>query len=201
MSLFKRSAALLLALALLCLLGCNRSEPTAPAVLEGNMVPLKLSLLNYTDHRVNNVDVDGDWAGSVGPHGGGNKFAGSAEVPRQWQADFRLTVRWQDNEQYADPVWRAGGPIRYHQQILPVQPYQQDERGRMAFWWVAFFPNDVIKLYPTFVDPGYPDFPDGLLNPSQACAREFPGDKKCFSLPPSEWYKEQPEQTPKEPAK
>ncbi|MDR2000887.1 MAG: DUF3304 domain-containing protein [Zoogloeaceae bacterium] len=182
----------LLALALCCMSGCDRSEPAVP---ESDMVPLQVSVLNYTDHRVNNVDVDGSWAGSMGPHGGGGKFAGSSAVPRQWRPDFTVTIRWQDDEQYADPVWRSGGPIRYHERILPVQPYQKAADGQMAFLWVAFFPNDVIKLYPTWVGPDHPDFPDGLIDPSLACARKFPGDKKCFSRPPSEWIMEQQEET------
>ncbi len=176
----------LLALCLLLgLVGCSRRVPPAPTA-EEDMVPLGLSILNYTDQTVETVTVDGSWAGGLGPHAGGGKFAGATAGPRQWRADYTLTVRWQDNEQFADPVWRSGGPMRYHERRLAVQPYQQAEDRQMAIVWIAFLPGDVVKLYPTWVGPEHPDFPDGLTDPSRACAREFPGDPKCFSRVPED---------------
>ncbi|MDF3839717.1 hypothetical protein P3W85_43295, partial [Cupriavidus basilensis] len=45
--------------------------------------------------------------------------------------------------------------------------------------WVAFFPGGVVKLFPTWVGPGHPDFPGGLLEPTLQCRKEHPGSAHC----------------------
>jgi len=168
-----------LVLALLALAACGRVEPphAAPQADDG-MVPLQVSVLNYTDDYVNEVSVNGSWAGSMVAHSGGGSFAGSAEVPRQWDPHYTLTVRWRDGKSYdKDPEF-------FYERQVATEPYQQREPGGITMLWVAFFPGDVIKLYPTRVDPGHPEFPGGLLAPSWDCEKKFPGDSKCFAPEP-----------------
>ncbi len=112
--------------------------------------------------------VNRSWAGNGFAHSGGGRVAGSAEVPKQWDPNYTLTIRWQD-----EPLYHKD-PNAFYRREVATEPYQQDDQGEMATLWVAFFPGGVVKLYSTFVDPGHPDFPEGLLFPQFQCRRQHP---------------------------
>ncbi|MDG3821089.1 DUF3304 domain-containing protein [Pseudomonas aeruginosa] len=171
---FKTACHLLLsALVAMALTGCKPADPPPPAKADADMKSLQVSVLNYTDHYIGVVYVDGSWASNAMAHSGGGKFAGSAEVPRQWDPNYKLTIHWRDEALYEkDPQ------ALYKREVVP-EPYQMDESGRMTFLWVAFFPGDVVKLYPTWVAPDHPDFPDGLLSPKMQCRKERPNTDWC----------------------
>ncbi|MGU2316242.1 DUF3304 domain-containing protein [Pseudomonas aeruginosa] len=179
---FKTACHLLLsALMAMALTGCKPADPPPPAAkADTDMVPLRVTVLNYTDEYIDEVYVDGSWAANAMPHSGGGKIAGSAEVPRKRDPNYTLTIQWRD-----EALYEKDRRALYKREVA-TEPYQQDENGRMATLFVAFFPNGVIKLYPALVGPGNRDFPGGLLAPSWECERKFPGDAKCFapSSPP-----------------
>ncbi|MDF3832530.1 hypothetical protein P3W85_06160, partial [Cupriavidus basilensis] len=106
-----------------------------------------------------------------------------------WDPNYKLTVRWR-----TEPLYLKDPDAFYERQVA-TEPYQLSETGGMGTLWVAFFPGGVVKLFPTWVGPGHPDFPDGLLAPSWACEKKFPGNPKCFRQKPS-W--EEPSQPHKE---
>ena len=180
---------LLLAASLLLLAGCGDNKPSPAPLPDNSMVPLQVSILNYTDDYIGVVYVNGSWASNMVAHSGGGKFAGSAEVPREWDPNYTLTIHWQTGELF------DRDPDALYKREVATEPYQQYRPGGITMLWVAFFPDDVIKLFPTRVDPSHPDFPEGLLAPSWQCQKEFPGDAKCFRRTPS-WEME--EQQPKE---
>ncbi|CAD5110455.1 DUF3304 domain-containing protein [Zestomonas carbonaria] len=182
----RRVGSALLASLLLALTGCEQPPPPPTKPAADRMVPLQLSILNYTDEYIDEVFVERSWAGNMVAHSGGGKFAGFAEVPRQWDPNYKLTVRWQTESLYLKD------PDAYFEREVATEPYQQETPGGITFLWIAFFPEGVVKLYPTLVGPLHPDFPDGLTAPSWACEKQFPGNPKCFRRTPS-WEK-QPEQ-------
>ncbi|MGU0812132.1 DUF3304 domain-containing protein [Pseudomonas aeruginosa] len=166
---------LLSALMAMALTGCKPADPPPAAQGDTDMVPLQVSILNYTDTYIDTVYVNGSWAGSMSAHSGGAKFAGSAEVPRQWSPDYKLTIHWRD-----EALYEREREALFKREVV-TEPYQKDEKGRMATLWIAFFPAGVIKLYPTFVGPGNSNFPERLLAPSWECEKRFPGNSKCFA--------------------
>jgi len=165
-----------LVIALLMTAACDRNTQQA----DDGMVGLRVTVLNYTDEYIDDVYVNRSWAGNGFAHSGGGRVAGSAEVPKQWDPNYTLTIRWQD-----EPLYHKD-PKAFHLRKIATEPYQQDEEGEMATLWVAFFPEGVIKLYSTFVDPGHPDFPEGLLFPRFQCRQQHPDSDWCEN---SGWLK------------
>ncbi|WBG63361.1 DUF3304 domain-containing protein [Pseudomonas citronellolis] len=173
---------LVLVAALLATAACERAEPpTAPPADDG-MTGLQVSVLNYTDEYIDEVYVNGSWAANAMAHSGGGKFSAHAAVPRQRDPNYTLTIQWRTESLYLKD------PEAHYTREVATEPYQPDERGRLAMLWVAFFPNDVIKLYPAFAGPGAPDFADGLLEPKLQCRKEHPGSDYCEG-PPQLWQK------------
>ncbi|MGU2316244.1 DUF3304 domain-containing protein [Pseudomonas aeruginosa] len=172
---FKTACHLLLsALVAMVLTGCKPADPPPPAAkADTDMVPLRVTVLNYTDEYIDEVYVDGSWASNAMAHSGGGKIAGSAEIPRKRDPNYKLTIHWRD-----EALYEKDRKALFKREVA-TEPYQQDEKGRMATLFVAFFPDDVIKLYPTFVGPDNPDFPDGLLSPKSQCRKERPGTDWC----------------------
>jgi len=164
--------------ALLATSACEQAEPPATAPADDGMTGLQVSILNYTDEYIDEVYVNGSWAGNEMAHSGGGGFAGHASVPKQRDPNYTLTIEWRTESLYLKD------PEAHYTREVATEPYQQDKDGRMAFLWVAFFPKGAIKLYPTWVAPGHPDFPEGLLAPSWECEKSFPGNPKCFAPKP-----------------
>jgi hypothetical protein len=164
--------------ALLASAACERAEPPATAPADDGMTGLQVSVLNYTDEYIDEVYVNGSWAANAMAHSGGGKFSAHAAIPRQRDPNYTLTIQWRTESLYLKD------PEAHYTREVATEPYQPDERGRLAMLWVAFFPNDVIKLYPAFAGPGAPDFAEGLLAPSWECEKNFPGNPKCFAPKP-----------------
>lgn len=190
----------LIALLLATLAACNASfnfsdsepanTPSEPAVSatspnriqpgDGGAKGLNVSLLNYTDENIGPVYVNGEWAGGMGKHGGGTSIAGGAEVPDKWRADYKLKISWSDDALYRED------PNRLYSRMVPLEPYAPRDGG---FLWVAFFPNDVIKLYASAYGPGNPHWPGKKMAPGIQCVVDgFPDCQKGIA----EWLKEHP---------
>ncbi|CAD5110457.1 DUF3304 domain-containing protein [Zestomonas carbonaria] len=168
---------------LLALTGCEQPPPPPTKPAADRMVPLQLSILNYTDEYIDDVFVERSWAGNMVAHSGGGSFAGFAEVPRQWDPNYKLTVRWQTESLYLKD------PDAYFEREVATEPYQQETPGGITFLWVAFFPEGAVKLYPTLVGPLHPDFPDGLTAPKLQCRKEHPNSSHCEG-PPGFWQRQ-----------
>ncbi|SOZ51285.1 conserved exported hypothetical protein [Cupriavidus taiwanensis] len=136
-----------LAAALLSLAACSKSEaPQASAVEEDDgMLGGAIGVLNYTDVPIGVVYVDGQWAGGMVANAGGTKWAGSASVPKHWDPNFKVTIKWSDDELYA-----RDKKALYTKEV-PVEKYSPEDA---AFLYVAFFPNNEVKLYLTRWLPG-----------------------------------------------
>ena len=173
---------LVLVAALLATSACEQAEPPAAPPADDGMTGLQVSVLNYTDEYIDEVYVNGSWAANAMAHSGGGKFSAHAAVPRQRDPNYTLTIEWRTESLYLKD------PEAHYTREVATEPYQQDKDGRMAFLWVAFFPKGAIKLYPTWVAPGHPDFPEGLLEPKLQCRKEHPGSDYCEG-PPQLWQK------------
>ena len=170
----------------------QRADLPPPAPIDNGRVPLQVGILNYTDDYIDEVYVNRSWAGNGFAHSGGGGFAGSAEVPREWDPNYTLNIRWRD-----EPLFHKDRDAFYRRDVA-TQPYQQYEPGGITMLWIAFFPQGVIKLYPTRVDPGHPDFPEGLLPPKLQCRKERPNSDWCEH---SGWQKRDKERIARENAK
>ena len=168
--------------ALLATSACEQAEPPPAPLADDGMTGLQVRVLNYTDEYIDEVYVNGSWAGNEMAHSGGGGLATHASVPKQRDPNYTLTIEWRTESLYLKD------PEAHYTREVATEPYQPDERGRLATLWVAFFPNDVIKLYPAFAGPGSPDFADGLLVPKLQCRKEHPGSDYCEG-PPQLWQK------------
>ncbi|MDF3837279.1 hypothetical protein P3W85_30650, partial [Cupriavidus basilensis] len=64
---------------LLALTACKPTDaPAAATTRQDTMVPLQVSVLNYTDDYIDEVYVNGSWSGGMVKHAGGGGFAGHA---------------------------------------------------------------------------------------------------------------------------
>ncbi|KMN16094.1 hypothetical protein TU87_22495 [Pseudomonas weihenstephanensis] len=123
-------------------------------------IGLSVSILNYTDQPLGVVYVNDNWAGGMLIHGGGNSFAGSASLPRKWRPGLTVRVDWQDDTLYQKDR------NALHSAVVPVSPYTGNYPSIL---FVAFFPNQEIKVFPSSMGPGHPEFPEGLQRPETLC--------------------------------
>lgn len=123
-------------------------------------IGLSVSILNYTDQPLGVVYVNDSWAGGMLIHGGGNSFAGSANLPRKWRPGLTVRVNWRDDALYQKDR------NALHSAVVPVSPYTGNYPSIL---FVAFFPNQEIKVFPSSMGPGHPEFPEGLQRPETLC--------------------------------
>ncbi|GLX90426.1 hypothetical protein Pfra02_29940 [Pseudomonas fragi] len=123
-------------------------------------IGLSVSILNYTDQPLGVVYVNDSWAGGMLIHGGGNSFAGSASLPRKWRPGLTVRVDWRDDALYQKDR------DALHSAVVPVSPYTGNYPSIL---FVAFFPNQEIKVFPSSMGPGHPEFPEGLQRPETLC--------------------------------
>ena len=148
----------------------------------GELVPMRVGLLNYTDEFMGDVYVDRSWAADSHKHSY-TTGAGSAMTPAFYDPNYKVKIVWQPESLYLKDK-----DAYLEREVVP-EPPKKDDLGRMTYLWVTFFPNGEVKLYPTWVEPGNPDFPDGLRDPQKVCVEQFPEDRgRCFPPIPS-WHK------------
>lgn len=141
----------------------------------GDLVPVRVGLINYTDEEIDEVYVDGSWAANVTRHSS-TTGAGSARTPAFYDPNYRITVQWRN-----ESLFLKDESAIFTNSLVP-EPPQKNELGYIGQLWVAFFPDGSVKLYPTVVSPGAPEFPDGLAEPKGACVAARPGNvESCYS--------------------
>ena len=169
--------------------GCDRRESKAeqlekerlaligqlrPEHKLGDLVPMGIGLLNYTDEEIDEVYIGGSWAANVPKHSS-STGAGSADTPAFYDPDYKINVRWRN-----ESLFKSDEKALFNRDMVPEVP-QKDSLGRMTWLWIAFFPDGSVKLFPTFASPGDPDFPGGLIDPTKACTRERPDNREsCY---------------------
>ncbi|NKF95691.1 hypothetical protein GO290_02788 [Ralstonia solanacearum] len=179
----KRVCAVVLAGALLGLAACSKAEaPKAAAVEEDEMLGGAIGVLNYTDIPIGSVYVNGEWAGGMVPHAGGTKWIGSASVPKHWDPNFKVTIKWSDDELYEKDK------TALYTKEVPVEKYPP--KGG-SYFYVAFFPNHEVKVYLTDWLPGWERGPYHLEDPTNACLkRKAPKEREtCYAPEYREEYR------------
>jgi len=146
--------------------GCKPSHSEPANAGADDELGLSVQVLNYMDEGIGVVYVNGEWAGSMSSHAGGNSIAGSVGLPAKWRPGLTVEVEWQDDALYAKD------PNGLYKATVPVERYDTIHSG---FLWLAFFPGKKIRAIPSGTSPGFPGFPDGLRNPFDLCMR----DAKC----------------------
>ncbi|MEN5209869.1 DUF3304 domain-containing protein [Stenotrophomonas terrae] len=140
----------------------------------GDLVPMGIGLLNYTDEEIDEVYVGSSWAANVPKHSS-STGAGSADTPAFYDPNYKINVRWRN-----ESLFKSDEKALFNRDMVPEVP-QKDRLGRMTWLWIAFFPDGSVKLFPTFASPGDPDFPDGLIDPTKTCIRERPDNREsCY---------------------
>lgn len=177
----KRLCAVVLAGALLGLTACSKAEAPKASV-EDETLGGAIGVLNYTDIPIGSVYVNGEWAGGMVPHAGGTKWIGSASVPKHWDPNFKVTVKWSDDELY-----EKDKKALYEKQV-PVEKYPP--KGG-SYFYVAFFPNHEVKVYLTNWLPGWEGDPYHLEDPTNACLKRKPPQERetCYAPEYREEYR------------
>lgn len=140
----------------------------------GDLVPMGIGLLNYTDEEINEVYVDGTWAANVTKHTSVTG-TGSAYTPAFYDPSYKIKVRWRN-----ESLFKIDEKSLFEKEVVP-EPPQKDSIGRMTWLWIAFFPDGSVKIYPAWVSAGHPDFPDGLQDPKEECLKARPDDSaSCY---------------------
>ncbi|AXV78732.1 MULTISPECIES: DUF3304 domain-containing protein [Ralstonia solanacearum species complex] len=148
---------------LMGLAACSKAEaPKAAAVEEDDSLGGSIGVLNYTDIPIGVVYVNGQWAGGMVANEGGTKWIGSISVPKQWDPNFKVTVKWSDDE-----LFKKDENALYTKEV-PVEKYPPQDA---SFFYVAFYPNHEVKLYLTRWGPGAASDPYHLENPKDACLK------------------------------
>lgn len=172
----KRLCSVVLAGVLLGLTACSKAEaPKAAASQEDDSLGGYVLILNYTDIPIGSVYVDGRYAGAMVANsvdaGTGRT---SIDVPKQWDPNFKVTIKWSDDELY-----EKDKNALYIKEV-PIEKYPPTGS---SFLYVAFYPNHEVKLYLTKGGPGYKGDVNSPEDPKAACLkRRAPKDRDlCYS--------------------
>lgn len=179
--------ALIVGFLLLVSLGCDGQRLSAeqerliaigqwpPDHKPGDLVPMGIGLLNYTDEEIDEVYVDRSWAANVPKHSS-STGTGSARTRAFYDQNYKINVRWRN-----ETLFETDEKALFRVDLVP-EPPQKDAIGRMTWLWIAFFPDGSVKIYPTWVSAGDRDFADGLKDPKDACLEARPSDSgSCYS--------------------
>ncbi|AMR80602.1 DUF3304 domain-containing protein [Cupriavidus nantongensis] len=182
----RASFVVILAAALFGMVGCGKAEAPQAAAIDDDTLGGQIGVLNYTDVPIGVVYVDGQWAGGMVANAGGTKWIGSISVPKHWDPNFKVTIKWSDDELYAKDK-----KALYTKEV-PVEKYPPTGS---AYFYVAFYPNQEVKLFLTRGGPGFEGDPYDLPDPKEACLkRRAPKDRSLCYRPELRDPPEHPEQ-------
>ncbi|SCB21703.1 DUF3304 domain-containing protein [Cupriavidus alkaliphilus] len=176
----------LLAATLFGMAACGKAESPSAAI-EDDTLGGQIGVLNFTDVPIGVVYVNGQWAGGMVANAGGTKWIGSISVPKHWDPNFKVTIKWSDDELFAKDEKAL------HTKEVPVEKYPPEDA---SFFYVAFYPNQEVKLYLTKWGPGAEADPYRLEDPKEACVkRRAPQDRRLCYRPELRDPPESPEQS------
>ncbi|MDK3021621.1 DUF3304 domain-containing protein [Cupriavidus taiwanensis] len=172
----KRARAVLVVVAMaLAIAGCGKAEAPEPVgIEEDDSLGGLIGVLNYTDVPIGVVYVNGEWAGGMVANAGGTKWIGGISVPKQWDPNFKVAIKWSDDE-----LFEKDEEALYTKE-LSIEKYPP---AGGAYFYVAFYPNHEVKLYLTRGLPGYKGDPYDLEDPTDACLkRKAPTEREnCYA--------------------
>lgn len=107
---------------------------------------------NYTNEGIQEFYVNGAWGGGISIGGGGGSFVCCIMLPKKWTPGLSATVKWVRSDCQGDRVKRCprgtGGngwqPDKALEATVPIEPYDRPDTT-----YVAFLPNDEVKIYVT----------------------------------------------------
>ncbi|MQA36784.1 DUF3304 domain-containing protein [Rugamonas aquatica] len=108
---------------------------------------IELCGLNYTSKHIEDFSVNGYSGASIYANGGGGSFVCCVLLPRQWNKDLRVTVRWNYDEK------NPGAP---RERIVAVPKYSEADIGFLA---VHFYSDDTVKVLVTTKTNQFPGYP------------------------------------------
>lgn len=178
----KQICTVVLAGALFSLAGCSKAEAPKAAVEQDDSLGGSIGVLNYTDIPIGVVYVNGQWGGSMMPHSGGTAWTTAISVPKNWDPNFKVTVKWSDDELY-----EKDKNALYAKEV-PLEKYPP--KGA-SYLYVAFFPNKEVKVYLTNWLPGWEGDPYHLEDPTDACLKRKPPKERetCYAPEYREEYR------------
>ncbi|SCB21718.1 DUF3304 domain-containing protein [Cupriavidus alkaliphilus] len=167
------SLVVLLTATLFGMAACGKAEPP-PAAIEDDTLGGQIGVLNYTDVPIGVVYVNDQWAGGMVANAGGTSWTGGISVPKHWDPNFKVTIKWSDDE-----LFEKDKKALYTREV-PVEKYSTVDA---AYFYVAFFPNQEVKLYLTRWLPGAENDPAKLEDPTDACLkRKAPTEREtCYA--------------------
>jgi hypothetical protein len=120
-----------------------------------------ISGYNYTIEGIQEFYVNGAWGGNLGIGDGGGTNVCCIMLPRKWTPGLSATVEWRRTDCRGDRKKRCprgvggeGWPHESLKKTVPIEPYD-----RPYELYVAFLPNDEVKLYVTPISPEDPAHP------------------------------------------
>lgn len=178
----KRICAAVLAGTLLGLAACSKAEAPKSIAAEDDSLGGSVGIINYSDSPIGVVYVNGQWAGGMVANAGGTSWTPGISVPKQWDPNFKVTVKWSDDELY-----EKDKNALYSKEV-PLEKYPPQDA---SFVYVTFYPNHEVKVYLTRFGPGAENDPYHLEDPKQACLkRKAPADREtCYAPEYREEYR------------
>lgn len=142
--------------------GCDAKDTSPPKVVAASEgIGLQVEGLNYSGIPIGVFYVNDQWAGNVSTYAGGGGTATAIGLPELWHPDLKVAIKWRNDVLYAKD------PKGLYTNVVDIPRYEGLKGG---VFWVAFLPNDQIKVFASQYAPGHPQFPDPeLINPRQYC--------------------------------
>ena len=145
--LIQTATRLLLLLSLSGLVACNAKEDPQADTLSGAAVVG----LNYTGEGIQWFSVDEGGGGGINPYGISGTVC-CVMYPRKWTPDLKVKVKWErsDGREPDGKDWK----MKVIEKTVPIEKYT--EAGEV---YVAFLPNDDVRIYVYHGVPNGPPFP------------------------------------------
>ena len=141
---------------------CDHADEQ-PGKPEGS--PVSISGYNYTIEGIQEFTVNGQWGGSVSIGAGGGSNVCCVMLPKKWQPGLTAEVEWRRSDCGGNgpgnercPIGkRPWAPAKTLKKTVPIDFYD-----RPYGMYVAFLPNDEVKIYVTPVGLANPEHPAKL---------------------------------------
>lgn len=148
---------------LACFLQACKPADEASSKPEGS--PASISGYNYTIEGIQEFSVNGQWGGNLGIGDGGGSNVCCVMLPKKWQPGLTAEVEWRRSDcGFRDPEnERCPSDINkeWHfktlKKTVPIDFYD-----RPYGIYVAFLPNDEVKIYVTLAGLDNPEHPAKL---------------------------------------
>ena len=150
----------------LTLLACTlQACNTADEATETTGSPVSISGYNYTIEGIQEFSVNGQWGGSVSIGAGGGSNVCCVMLPKKWQSGLTAEVEWRRSDCGGSgpgnercPIGkRPWAPAKTLKKTIPIEFYD-----RPYGMYVAFLPNDEVKIYVTLAGLDNPEHPAKL---------------------------------------